>query len=272
MKRILIFCSIYFITLTVQAQTDTIFTNNEKIPCVVKEITGDAVQYSFLGEELRNTIYKNAVQKIVFKSGRVQIFAEATSYKKINSISDYDNVVITQVEGEVKGLFKLGDASSKAKGTTVMSNQERVKERAYRKLKIQAAFQGANVIYLTDQRGQGNKGGRYGSSTETSLTGVVYTNQLPSFEQFKRQVGTKQTFEAIQEAELYSSSSDYTQRDISKSFKLTSLTNENGLILINGSLDGISKYSKFRVVSFTKDTFSIFYEDKSTAYNIMIKM
>lgn len=241
----------------------------------MKEITEDAVKFSYAGEELRNTIYKNAVQKIRFKNGRVQIFTEATSFKKVSSANDYDNVVITQVEGEVKGLFKLGDVSSKAKGTTALSNQERVKERAYRKLKIQAAFQGANIVYLTDQRSQGNQmGSRYqaGSSTETSLTGIAYTNQLPLFEKFKQLIGNKQTFQAIQEAELYSSASDYTQRAISKSFKITSLINENGLIIINGTLDKVSKYSKFRVVSFANDTFNIFYEDKSTIYNITIKM
>ena len=56
---------------------------------------------------------------------------------------------ITQVEGEIKGLFKVGEVSSKAKGTTTFSNQERVKERAYKKLKIQAAMMGGKY-YLFD--------------------------------------------------------------------------------------------------------------------------
>ena len=51
-------------------QTDTIFSNNEKIPCIVKEIKESSVVYVHPGEELLNSIYKNAVQKIVFKNGR----------------------------------------------------------------------------------------------------------------------------------------------------------------------------------------------------------
>ena len=50
-------------------QTDTIFSNNEKIPCIVKEIKESSVVYVHPGEELLNSIYKNAVQKIVFKNG-----------------------------------------------------------------------------------------------------------------------------------------------------------------------------------------------------------
>ena len=142
------------------AQTDTIIINNQKIACTVKEITPDAVKYTYPNEDLINTIYKNTVQKIIFKSGRVQTFVEATSYRSINSVSDYNNVTITSVESEVKGLFKIADVSSKAKGTTVYSSQERVKDRAYRTMKIQAAMFGANVVSLNPQKTEGNK---YGS-------------------------------------------------------------------------------------------------------------
>lgn len=38
-------------------QADTIFSNNEKILCIVKEITPEAVKYTFLGEELVTSIY-----------------------------------------------------------------------------------------------------------------------------------------------------------------------------------------------------------------------
>lgn len=256
-------------------QTDTIFSNNEKIPCSVKEITPDAVKYAFPGEDLTNSIYKNSVQKIVFKSGRVQTFAEATSFKKINGVDDFENVTITQVESEVRGLFKVGDVSSKAKGTTTLSNQERVKERAYRKMKIVAAMMGANIIYLTNQRTEGNKMGGYyqsGSTAETNLTGISYTNQLPNLEEFQKVINEKKSFTAIQEAKLWSSASDMTKTDFFNNFVISSITNENGLIIINGSLEGVLNYKLFRVVSFDNDYFNIYYEDKSTSYNIKIKI
>ncbi|NWJ52202.1 MAG: hypothetical protein HXX14_15205 [Bacteroidetes bacterium] len=256
-------------------QSDTIFSNNQKIACSVKELTPDAVKYTYPGEDLINSIYKNSVQKIVFKNGRVQTFAEATSYKTVASVNDYENVTITQVEGEVKGLFKIGDVSSKAKGTTTLSNQERVKERAYKKLKIQAAMMGANIIYLTNQRTEGNKMGGYfqsGSTAETNLTGIAYTNQLPDIEDFKKIIADKRDFQAVFETKLWSSASDMSLAALENKFTISEITNENGLIMIKGQLEGVSSYSKFRVVSFTKEFFNIFYEDKSTVYNIRIQL
>lgn len=273
-KQILISISIVLTSLCF-GQTDTIFSNNEKIACSVKEITPDAVKYTFPGEDLINSIYKNSIQKIIFKSGRIQTFAEATSFKKINGVDDFENVTITQVEGEVKGLFKIGDVSSKAKGTTTLSNQERVKERAYRKLKIVAAMMGANIIYLTNQRTEGNKMGGYyqsGSSAETNLSGVAYTNQLPNFNDFKTSIGEKRNFNTTELAKIWSSSSDMTKMSFQKSFIINNITNENGIIMINADLQGESKYKNFRVVSFDKEYFNIYYEDKSTSYNIKIKI
>jgi len=59
--------------------------------CTVKEITPDAVKFSYPNEDLINSVYKNTIQKIVFKSGRVQVFAESTYFKTVNNIDDYDN-------------------------------------------------------------------------------------------------------------------------------------------------------------------------------------
>jgi|ERR1017187_2336954 hypothetical protein len=266
MKRHFLTSIAVALTIICFGQTDTIFTNNEKIPCSVKEITPDGVKYTFPGEDLTTTIYKNAVQKIIFKSGRVQTFAESTSFKKITSVNDYENVTISQVESEVKGLFKVGDVSSKARGATIFSNQETVKERAYYKLKIQAAMQGANIIYLTNQSTQGHNSG------ETNLTGIAYTNQLPNYDDFKKIISGKTIFTAIQESTLKSNSMDMSQSNINNQFKIEKITNSNGLIMLEGQLEGISTYSKFRVVSFSKNSFTIFYEDKTAVYNYKIKL
>jgi len=140
MKSICVtFCMILWFQFA-YSQQDTIFTSSEKIICKITEITADAVKFTYPDEDLINTIYKNTVTSISFKSGRVQRFAEATSFKPVNGPEDFENVSITKVEGEVRGLYKLGNVSAKAKGTTVYSNIEKVKERAYRKMKIEAAM------------------------------------------------------------------------------------------------------------------------------------
>ena len=63
-----------------------------------------------------------------------------------------------------------------------------------------------------------------------------------------------------------------TQTDIVDQFSIFKITNENGLIMLDGELEGVSRYSRFRVVSFNNEYFNIFYEDNSTVYNIAIKI
>lgn len=282
MKQVYLTFVILLIALCANSQTDTIYSNHEKIPCSVKEITPDAVKFCYPGEDMINTVYKNAIQKIVFKSGREQVFAEATSFKSVNSVEDFDNVTLTQVESEVKGLFKLGDVGSKAKGTTSLSNQERVKERAYRKMKIVAAMMGANAVYLTFVRSDGNRStggyvdshGNYiatSTSAETSLSGVAYTNHLPNYTGFVNLKGNRTNFQSVSEIRLESSGSDMSKTDKSRKFQVNQVKNENGLIMLTGELQGERKIENFRVVSFDNSSFSIYYKDKETSYNITFR-
>lgn len=136
-------------------------------------------------------------------------------------------------------------------------------------------FRSGNVIYLTNMRSEGNKMGGYyqsGSSAETSLSGVAYTNQLPTIDEFNKLIGDKKTFTAIGQAKLWSSGSDMSKSDIQKNFRINNIINQNGLIMINGDLEDESSYKSFRVVSFDKDSFHIFFQDKSTSYNLTIKI
>lgn len=275
LKSVTLTIPLIALSLISKAQVDTIFSNNAKIACTVKEITPDAVKYSYPGEDLLNSVYKGTIQKIVFKSGRVQTFAEATSYKTVNGVMDYDKVTITVVESEVKGLYKLTDVSSKAKGTTVFSNQERVKDRAYHKMKIQAAMFGANIVYLTNQRTEGNKYGGYwqsGSTAETNLTGVGYSNMLPDYEKFKQLIGTKTDFVATKKFELGASDTDVSQDIIDKPFTVSNFTIESGIILITAQLKGENNNSVFQLANFTDNSFSVAYKHKGTAYNIEVKV
>ncbi|MBB5634937.1 hypothetical protein HDE68_000822 [Pedobacter cryoconitis] len=275
MKKILLLCCTLFVySLNSFAQMDTIYSNNQKIACSVKEVTEEGVKFSHPNEDLVNSVYKNSVQKIVFKSGRVQVFTEASSFKAVTDVREFDNVTVTAVESEVKGLYKIGDVSSKAKGTTGFSNQERVKDRAYRKLKIQAAMMGANIVYLTNQRTEGNKAGGYfqaGSTAETNLTGVSYSNVVPSLADFKKLVNGRTDFATINEYRLGGSSSDYSLKELTKNFFIANIRNDNGIITIEGELEGLTDFNQFRLVGVSTDHFNIFYRDKSTVYNISVK-
>ncbi|MGN6395704.1 MAG: hypothetical protein ACTHMI_09075 [Mucilaginibacter sp.] len=273
--KYLLFAFVFFTSTLTYAQMDTVVLNNQRIACSVKEVTPEAVKYSFPGEDVINSVYKNTVQKIIFKSGRVQTFAESTSYKEVKGVMEYEKVTITSVESEVKGLYKLSDVSSKAKGTTVYSNQERVKDRAYRKIKIQAAMFGANIIYLTNQRTEGNKYGTYftaGSTAETNLTGVAYSNVLPDIEKFKKIIGDRTSFMAVERFQLRASDSDVSDDKVSKPFTIKNITSDNGIIFIEGELKTEKNVFTFQVANFDNSGFSIAYKYKGDAFNFSIAL
>lgn len=255
-----------------QSQKDTIYLNNKKIVCSIKEVTPNAVKFTYPNESFTTSIYKNTIKSISYASGRTQTFNEATSYKNVENVDDYHNVSITRVENEVNGLYKLGEVNSKAVGTTIFSNQERVKERALKKIKIEAAFQGGNLIYLIDQRTDGSDGAFSKGKAQMNLTGVLYTTELPNFDDFKKLVSNKKEFKAIQENELKNSSFDMSQSKINNKFIIKKLTNENGIIMIKGKLSGARKQSLFKVVSFDKTHFNVFFSTTKAEYNIKIEI
>ncbi len=255
-------------------KADTIYTNNQKIACNIKDVGQDAVTYVYPGEDVTNSLFKNAIQKIVFKSGRVQTFSEATSYKTVNGVEDFDNVTLTSVESEVKGLFKVGDVSAKARGTTTLSSMEKVKERANKKMKIVAAMMGANIVYLTQNNtSENHAGSRYeaGKATSTNLSGVAYSNKLPNFDDFQKLIGNKTSFLAYQRAELSGSDADYSSDKISKNVQVFKVYNESGLIMATAKIDGV-KNDTFRVISFSNEDFTLVWKDGDTIYNWRIKL
>lgn len=272
-KIILLFTTFPLFAFTCIAQSDTIYTNTEKISCSVKEVTQDAVKFIYPGEEIINTVYKNTVQKIVFKSGRVQSFAEATSYKTVTGSNDFENVTMTSVQSEVNGLFKLGDVSSKAKGTTALASMEKVKERAYKKMKLVASMMGANIIYLTQNTTIGNQAGsafQAGHATETNLAGVAYSNKLPSFDEFNKAIGNKNQFQSLDQYKMSQRDADIEHFTRNRSVAISKIYNESGLIMLNAKIDGEDN-STFRVIGFNNIDFTLVYKDGERTYNWIVR-
>ena len=193
------------------AQIDTIHTFKEVIACTISEINEQNVKFTYPNESLTNSISINRLKKIVFASGRIQEFNN-TSLREVNSVEDWENVTITQLEPEIVGLYKLCDTYSKARGTTTISNVAAVKERAYKKLKIEAALMGANVLNIYDAHTTDNKfGSEFESSqtTSTILSGIAYSNDIPNIDDFKNRLGNKKKFQVKKKVSMSKRSSDY---------------------------------------------------------------
>lgn len=176
---------------------DTIITFNKKITCKIKEISDENVKYMYPNEDVMISINKNRISKIILSSGRVESFVESSSFKEVNGWKDWQKVSITVVNDEIDGLYKIGDVSSKVKAGSSLSNLNKIKNKAMRKLKIRAAMMGANAIYMTSDHTEGHRYNGWTGDTNTAevlLTGIAYTNRVPKVEKFKDLMKRRTTF------------------------------------------------------------------------------
>lgn len=252
-----------------QEKCDTIYSNSEILAVHVKEVTHDAVIYQYPGEAINNTIYKNSIIKIVFSSGRIQVFNEISNFKTVKGGNDWEKVTVTHVESEVKGLFKIGQVTSKAKGTTEFSNMNKVKDRAYMKLKIEAAMRGANMIYLFGEHVKGNDFNT-DNSTETNLTGIAYTNIRPHFDDFQELINNNKQFKYVEFQYLGNNSTELARiPNEPKMITIDNIKNESGFIIVQAQIDGIDK-NTFTVTYFDDKEIILMYEDTRKIYNLIL--
>ena len=268
------------------AQYDTIFSSSGKIAASIKEIGESSIKYTYPNEDLLNNMNKNVIRKIVFKSGRVQTFSNTTSYRTLKSGKDYENVTITQVSDEIKGLYKIGEVSSKAKGTTALASIEKVKERAVRKLKIQAAMQGANIVYATQFQTTDNIPGESGAvhkepqPTMTTISGVAYSSELPNYDEFKQVIGTRKLFTAIEFLDFkntfnlldpFGGNTDIDFKSINRNVEISSIEEESGLIIVQAKIDKESN-QRFRLIYYNNEEFTLGFKTDKGIYNYRIKI
>ena len=257
---------------TASAQVDTIFTHESPIPCKITEITETGVKFCYPGEDLTNTISKNSITSIVYKSGRIQQFSNRTAFRILKSPLEWQQVSLTQVEGEVASLFKIDDVSSKAKGTTELSNQERVKRRALDKLKMQAAMLGGNVIYMLNMRTEGNKINSWtgmSSSAEASFMGAVYSSKVPNFNQVQNLLGDQSIFSVVEELSYTNNSTKINSNDTNTTFTLHRVYDDNGNVMVEGEIPGC-KETTFRVTFCNQDSIYILYSTRRGTYTYKV--
>lgn len=269
MKFILILI-VSILWLNAFGQVDTIYLNNQKIAANVKEVTPDAIKFTYPNEDVLNSIYKNSIKKIIFKSGRVQTFTEINSLKNVKSVNDWQNVSISYSEKEILGLYKLADVSSKAKGGTTVDNADKIKDRAIKKLKIQAAMNGGNIVFLTqiDSRAAEAVGGGSIKKASTSLSAIAYSNVVPDVSKFQDKLRSKK-LPLINKIYLHGNAKDIFINKISGYFVVSSIDVEGDFLYITGTA-GNSKEIKFRLVSFDDTSFTVVYESETTLYNYVI--
>ena len=273
MKHKLLFLFTFSISSVVFSQMDTIYSNNEKLAVNVKEITEDAVKYTYPNEDLINTSYKNTIQKIVLKSGRVQNFKSTSVYNDVKRPIDDYKVTITTIESDVKGLFRLGNINASIKGGTVFSSVDKMKDVAYKKLQKIAVMMGGNVVYVTNEHSaSGQMGGYYqaGKLTEASFSGYVFTDTLVDNELFKSKITKNADYKVLEAHNLATSDRDYNiDQPKNLIFTFVEIYSENGIVYLKG-INKKNKETIFQLVNFDDENFYLFYKSKFST-NIQLK-
>jgi len=176
-----------FISLSLTAQTsDKLHLLNDIKEVNIEEVGQNTIKYRHLNESTSYVISKHQVKKIEFGSGREEIFE--SPFKPVNSLNDFENVFITYIQHDIDGMHTKGEVYSKAAGVTALASINNVKNRATRKIKIEAAMLGANVIYLGNMYQRGNQVGNENvpaSTTMTTLSGVAYSTEKPDLAKLK---------------------------------------------------------------------------------------
>lgn len=97
---LLLFMGMVF-SIHAQTESDQLFmSNGETFEVNVKKVEPNTITYVFSGEEMENIVKKDEVAKIIFKSGREQVFAERAVVKNLLSV-DFEYPSMKENEGAV---------------------------------------------------------------------------------------------------------------------------------------------------------------------------
>ena len=256
------------------AAVDSVYTNEGTLAVNVKEITETGIRYTFPNEDVINTVFKNSVYRVKYKSGRVQSFTEALALAPVTGGDDWEKVTLSKLEWEIKGLYKLEDVNAKAKGTTEFSNVNKVKNRAFDKLRMEAAMLGGNVVFLTDQATNGNLyGSRFQAarSTETFLSGIAYSNRRPTYASFMAQLGTARDFYLKETQRLGNSSTEIHKEPGSTVAHIDSVADENGQVFVTMSGSELTP-GRYRLTYFDNQKIVLMTRDRRQIINLVLGM
>ncbi|HSJ69408.1 MAG TPA: hypothetical protein VK921_17130 [Anditalea sp.] len=178
-KSIFIGSAFFFLSFSIIAQTsDKLHLLEEVKEVNIEEVGQNTIKYRHVNENTSYVVSKHQVKKIEFASGREEIYE--TPFKPVNTINEYENVYITYIPQDIDGMHSKGEVYSKAAGVTALASINNVKNRATRKIKIEAAMLGANVIFLGNMYQRGNQMGNENvpaNTTMTTLSGTAFNTE-----------------------------------------------------------------------------------------------
>jgi len=261
------------------AQSDKIILNGEVKNVIVEEVGTNHIRYKYPNENASYTISKHRVEKIIFESGREEVFE--SPFKPVNSVNDYEMVYLSYNTQDVEGLKPLGQVFSKATGVTTLASINNVNNRAVRKVKMEAAMLGANVVLVGNTFQRGNQYGNEnvpGNATMTSISGTAYTTN-PSNYNLEEVRGFLENYQYLlfQSEQLNRNAFDkksklhqmYDQKLNVMLFSFDKIYEKDGFLYV--STNGLkSKTNELKVLYANEENITLVEQHKNSIYNYFL--
>lgn len=118
--------------------------NGDVIECEIQSVERDCIKFTFKNEKATNIIGRYAIDKVVFDSGREQKISD-----KIDPKGGEKNIIVTDDPNEVVGLKEVKALKSHSDNDWNFGSANSLDEKATKKLRKQAAKEGAVVILIS---------------------------------------------------------------------------------------------------------------------------
>jgi len=155
------------------APRDTIFKlNGAVIPVDITTVTPTYISFIFPGKKEEFTIERKEVQKIIYKSGKIDVLNKA-AFELIDD-SSWEAVWMTEDKKEIGDLYMLGEIEARSPSSARSASA--AKKGAIIKLKKKAANMKGSLILVTKKETSGG----YGEYPGYYIKGIAYGTEPPA--------------------------------------------------------------------------------------------
>jgi len=268
------FFLVLFFSQPVFGQMDTIYLSDHKTPCLVREVGPEEIKYNLPGEDVVNSIYKSTVKKIVFRSGRVETYANPVPDIDWSSPLDFEKIYLTKSPNDPLGWYSLNNLKVFATGGTIFSKGESVRKRALNKLKMQASMLGAKMVEITREDNYSHEEGNLESNQKPStyLDGTAYTDKLLNLEEFNNIMKGKRDFLVIHSFTLRNNANQIQEDTSLIPFRILQINQEDGIIYLEGNLEYVRSKAKYQLISFKENEFIILFQKDHDFYDYRVRI
>ena len=175
MKKFSIWICIMLVSIPVLSQNfsssvekyDTIIRlGGKKLAVDIYSVSNSEVTYKLAGETEVKTLERKQIEKVKYKSGKVDIFNKPV-LQMLNE-SQWEAVLVTEKKEDIEGMHEYG--LIEATSSSDARSPKAAKKNATIRLQKKAANLGANIVLITRAEAKGG----YGEQPGYDMAGICY--------------------------------------------------------------------------------------------------